>query len=68
MELLDAKSVAVLLRVSLRMIWQMRDAGRMPQPVKVGRLCRWRRTDIDRWIGDGCPRCRPMVVGPRNAR
>ena len=68
MELLDAKSVAKLLQVSLRMIWQMRDAGRMPQPIKVGRLCRWRRPDIDRWIGDGCPHCRPAVTRSRNMR
>jgi len=68
MELLDAKTVAGVLHVSLRMIWQMRDAGRIPQPVKVGRLCRWRRADIDRWIGEGCPQCRPTAAKARRMR
>jgi len=58
-KLLDAKGVAVLLDVSLRTIWNMRDSGRIPKPVKVGRLCRWRRAEIERWIKDGCPKCRP---------
>jgi predicted DNA-binding transcriptional regulator AlpA len=26
----------------------------MPAPVKLGALIRWRRTDIDAWVADGC--------------
>jgi len=68
MELLEIKEVAGILRVSPRMVWQMRDGGRIPQPVKVGRLCRWRRSDIEEWIAAGCPACRPLSQSGRNAR
>jgi excisionase family DNA binding protein len=51
-----AREVADLLQVSLRRVWQMRDAGEIPQPFPVGRLVRWSRTVIDEWIATGCPR------------
>jgi len=66
MELLTAKEVADMLKSSVRLVWKMRDSGRLPQPVKVSRLCRWRRSDIAEWIGAGCPPCRPASVGPRS--
>jgi predicted DNA-binding transcriptional regulator AlpA len=40
-----------------RHIARMSDARLMPAPVKLGRLVRWRKSDIDQWIKDGCPRC-----------
>lgn len=53
--LLDVKTLANVLGVSPRTIWNMRDAGRVPEPVKVGRLCRWPSSRIDDWIRAGCP-------------
>lgn len=67
MELLDIASVAAILNVSKRMVWQMRDAGRIPKPVKVGRLVRWRRSDIETWIEQGCPRCIAVPKEPRGS-
>jgi len=66
MELLEAKSVATVLACSPRMIWKMKDAGTMPPPVRVGRLVRWRREDIENWVREGCPSCRPAPAGPRS--
>lgn len=54
--LLDVKSVAMLLGgCSVRHVYRMTDSGRMPQPVKVGALVRWRRADLEAWIAAGCP-------------
>ena len=55
-KLVDAAGVAAILGVSARMVWRMRDSGRMPRPVSIGRLTRWNRAEIDQWITDGCPR------------
>ena len=60
--LLDVRAVAALLDCSPRHVYRLADAGRMPAPVRVGALVRWRRTDIDSWLAAGCPasagRCR----------
>ena len=58
-ELLDVRAVATLLDCSARHVYRLADAGRMPQPVKLGALVRWRRKDLSDWIDAGCPRgCR----------
>jgi len=53
--LLDVVAVAGLLGISERGVWRFRDAGRMPAPVTLGRLIRWRQADLTAWIAAGCP-------------
>ncbi len=53
--LLDARATAALIGVSSRSVYRLADAGKMPRPVRLGRLVRWRRADLDDWIGRGCP-------------
>ncbi len=53
-ELLDVRTVAALLNCSARHVYRLSDAGRMPRPVKLGQLVRWRRTDLTNWISGGC--------------
>jgi excisionase family DNA binding protein len=53
--LLDVRAVARLLDCSPRHVYRLADAGRMPAPLHVGALVRWRAGDIDAWIRDGCP-------------
>jgi excisionase family DNA binding protein len=53
--LLDVKAVAALLGCSSRNVYRLADAGKMPRPLKVGTLVRWRRADIETWIANGCP-------------
>jgi excisionase family DNA binding protein len=53
--LLDAGDVARLLRVSVRHVYRLADAGRMPQAVKLGASRRWDRAALDDWIAAGCP-------------
>ena len=57
-ELLDVEAVALTLAVSTRTVRRLADSGQMPRPLKVASLIRWRRTDIEQWLADGCPNCR----------
>ncbi len=57
-ELLSVQAVAAMLGCSARHIWRMSDGGKMPRPVKLGALCRWRRASILEWLDAGCPSCR----------
>jgi len=52
--LLDVRAVAALLNCSPRHVYRLADAGRMPAPVKIGALVRWRRQSIEEWISGGC--------------
>lgn len=55
-ELLDVKAVAVLLGgCSTRHVRRLTDSGRMPRPLKLGGLLRWRRTELVDWIRARCP-------------
>ena len=56
--LLDVRTVAAELGCSQRHIYRLADAGRMPAPVKLGALVRWRRDELVSWIANGCPSCR----------
>jgi len=56
--LLDVRGVAALLSCSPRHVYRLADAGRMPAPVRIGALVRWRRADLDEWLAGGCRPCR----------
>ena len=56
--LLTVADVAELAQVSTRQVWRLRDAGKLPTPIRVGSQIRWRRSDILEWIADGCPAMR----------
>ena len=50
--------VALILDCSPRHVRRLADSGLMPRPVHIGRLIRWQRLEIDKWIAAGCPSCR----------
>jgi excisionase family DNA binding protein len=52
--LLDVRAVATLLDCSARHVYRLADAGRMPPPVRLGALVRWRRADLNAWLEAGC--------------
>ena len=58
-QLLDVKALAARLAVSPRTVQRMADAGHLPGRVNLLRSVRWRESDIDRWLADGC---RPVEV------
>lgn len=53
-ELLDVRAVAALLDCSARHVYRLSDCARMPRPLKLGTLVRWRRTEVLDWIERGC--------------
>jgi len=56
--LLDVQAVAQILACSTRHIYRLADSGRMPRPRKLGALVRWDRKELEKWLADGCPKCR----------
>jgi len=63
--MLDVDGVAELLGVSARHVRRLVDAGKCPQPVRLGRVVRWPRPAVESWIADGCPNCRRRQGGAR---
>lgn len=54
-ELLDVVSVAEICACSVRTVRRLSDAGKMPSPIKLGALVRWRARELESWIAAGCP-------------
>ena len=61
--LVNVATVAEMLGCSRRHVYRMSDAGRMPGPVKLGQLARWRRAELDEWLAAGCPAMRNFRQG-----
>lgn len=61
--LLDVTALAELLQCSVRSVYRLADAGRMPAPLKIGRLNRWLLADIVDWLNRGCPAVRSTRKG-----
>ena len=53
--LLKVNEVAEFLGVSTRHVWNLRTEGFLPDPVRLGRSARWRRTELVAWVDAGCP-------------
>ena len=63
--MLDIEAFAGLLGVSTRHLRRLVDAGKAPQPVRLGGCVRWPRAAAEAWIADGCPNCRRRAGGAR---
>ena len=53
--MMDVSDVAQFLRCSPRTVRRLADSGRMPEPIRLGRLVRWDRGALQDWIAAGCP-------------
>lgn len=53
-KLVNVHEVAERLAVSVRQVWKLASAGRMPSPVRLARSVRWRESDVSRFIECGC--------------
>lgn len=53
--LLCAAELAQFLAISVRHLRRLNDAERIPKPVRIGHAIRWKRDEIERWVGAGCP-------------
>jgi predicted DNA-binding transcriptional regulator AlpA len=52
--LLTAKDLASCMQLSVRTIWRLRSAGKLPAPLEVGGAVRWRSDEFQKWVADGC--------------
>lgn len=48
--LLDVKQVATLFHIGVRSVWRRVKEPDFPKPIAIGKLKRWRKCDIDRWL------------------
>ena len=48
--LLSVKQVAEALGVGERTIWRLSATGQLPEPIRIGRLRRWRRSTLEAWL------------------
>jgi excisionase family DNA binding protein len=53
--LISAEHLARLLDISVRTLWRLRSAGKLPDPIRIGGSVRWNAQEIDEWIAEGCP-------------
>lgn len=53
--LLTAKDVACLCQLSLSVFYKHLSTGKIPLPIRIGGVTRWRAQDITQWIEAGCP-------------
>jgi predicted DNA-binding transcriptional regulator AlpA len=56
----DARDLAQRLKCSVRHIWRMSDAGKLPPAIRLGAVVRWDAAVIEAWIARGCP---PVLKG-----
>lgn len=63
--LLDVKAVAALCGCSSRTVYRLSDGGKMPAPVRLGGLVKWRRAELETWISEGCRPVRTVKGGAR---
>lgn len=53
--LISIKTLATILEISTRTIWRLRNEGKLPEPIRLGGVCRWRLAEINQWIAAKCP-------------
>jgi predicted DNA-binding transcriptional regulator AlpA len=53
--LLTVEEVAALLTISVRSVWRMQSAHKIPKPVRLAGSVRWRLSEIQDWVDAGCP-------------
>jgi excisionase family DNA binding protein len=61
--LLDVTQLGAILGCSPRHIRRLVDAGKFPQPTRLGSLVRWSRSSVEEWIADGCRHVRQVRKG-----
>ncbi len=54
-ELLDREVVGRMLGVHPRSLLHFVRRGEIPAPVKIGRLVKWNRRELEKWLDAGCP-------------
>jgi hypothetical protein len=63
--MIDGRAAAAKAGVSYRTWLRLCDAGLAPWGAKLSALRRWDVTELDAWIGAGCPKVRTAKGGAR---
>ncbi|MCX5670336.1 MAG: AlpA family phage regulatory protein [Planctomycetota bacterium] len=53
--LIDAAEACRLLGIGRSLFFALKSAGRLPDPVHLGRSVRWGRAELTAWVAAGCP-------------
>ncbi len=53
--LLTASELAAMLGVNRSTIWTWHSGGKIPMPVQIGGITRWRKDEIQQWLDAGAP-------------
>jgi predicted DNA-binding transcriptional regulator AlpA len=53
--LVDDVGAGQVLGVSRATVHRLRATGRLPEPIRLGRLVRWRVAELRAWAAAGCP-------------
>jgi predicted DNA-binding transcriptional regulator AlpA len=55
----DVKWLAAYLGISESSVWRMENSEYLPRGLRLlGGLVRWDRKVIEKWVEEGCPRCK----------
>lgn len=54
-EFYTAEELATYLNRCQKTVYRMRSAGKLPKPIMLGKMPRWRKRDIENWLANGCP-------------
>jgi len=53
--LLRDVEVAKILGCHKSSVWSLYNSGRLPRPLRLGGMTRWRLAEINQWVMAGCP-------------
>jgi predicted DNA-binding transcriptional regulator AlpA len=53
--LVDAGTAASMCGIGRTLWYDLRSAGRVPEPIRLGRRRLWRVDELQAWIAAGCP-------------
>ncbi|HQM50459.1 MAG TPA: helix-turn-helix domain-containing protein [Candidatus Hydrogenedentes bacterium] len=53
-DFLKVDGVAEMLDCSVRSVYRLADAGKLPRPVRLGGMVRWNSADLEAWVAGGC--------------
>jgi len=51
----SARELSEMLNVSLRQVWRLNSAGKLPKPIRLGGSVRWNQREVTAWFEAGCP-------------
>ncbi|MGQ3486874.1 helix-turn-helix transcriptional regulator [Roseovarius pacificus] len=51
-DLIKDRETAEMLNIGVSTLWRYSKEGKIPAPIKIGYLTRWRRADIERWLAE----------------